>query len=48
VESADVQKAMAGQGFAPLAGSNEDFDRFYRGERDKWAKVIKATGMDKE
>ena len=48
VESADVQKAMAGQGFAPLAGSNEDFDRFYRGERDKWAKVIAATGMDKE
>jgi tripartite-type tricarboxylate transporter receptor subunit TctC len=48
VESPDIQKALAGQGFAPLPGTAADFDKFYRGERDKWAKVIKASGMDKE
>ena len=46
--SPDIQKALAGQGFAPLAGSAAEFDAFYRKERDKWAKVIRATGMDKE
>jgi tripartite-type tricarboxylate transporter receptor subunit TctC len=48
VESPDVQKALRAQGFAPLVGSAEDFDKFYRSEREKWAKVITATGMDKE
>ena len=48
VESPEITKALAAQGFAPLAGTAEDFDRFYRGERDKWAKVIKASGMDKD
>lgn len=40
--------ALAAQGFAPMIGSAEDFDAFYRAERTKWAKVITATGMDKE
>ena len=48
LESPDIQKALAGQGFAPMIGSAEDFDAFYRAERDKYASVIKATGMDKE
>jgi tripartite-type tricarboxylate transporter receptor subunit TctC len=44
----EIQKALAGQGFAPLIGSAAEFDAFYRKERDKWAKVIQASGMDKE
>lgn len=44
----EVQKALAAQGFAPFIGTAEQFDAFYRSERDKWAKVIKASGMDKE
>jgi hypothetical protein len=31
-----------------MIGSVEDFDAFYRAERAKWAKVITATGLDKE
>jgi tripartite-type tricarboxylate transporter receptor subunit TctC len=48
LESPDIQKALAAQGFAPMIGSAEDFDAFYRAERAKWAKVITATGMDKD
>jgi tripartite-type tricarboxylate transporter receptor subunit TctC len=47
VESPDVQKTLAAQGFAPLIGSAEDFEKFYLAERDKWAKVVTASGMDK-
>jgi len=48
LESPEIQKALAAQGFAPMIGSAEDFDAFYRAERVKWAKVITATGMDKD
>jgi tripartite-type tricarboxylate transporter receptor subunit TctC len=48
LNSLDIQKALAAQGFLPFIGSSEQFDTFYRGERDKWARVIKASGMDKE
>jgi len=48
LELPEVQKALAAQGFAPMLGSAEDFDAFYRAERIKWGKVITATGMDKE
>jgi tripartite-type tricarboxylate transporter receptor subunit TctC len=48
LEAPEVRKALANAGFAPIVGSAADFDRFYRAERDKWAKVITATGMDKE
>jgi tripartite-type tricarboxylate transporter receptor subunit TctC len=48
LETPEVQKTLAGAGFAPMLGSAEDFDRFYRAERTKWEKVIKDTGMDKD
>jgi tripartite-type tricarboxylate transporter receptor subunit TctC len=48
VESPEIQKSLVAQGFAPMIGSAEDFDAFYRAERAKWAKVITATGMDKD
>src|SRR3954467_10089630 len=48
LESPEIQKALAAQGFVPLVGSTDDFDAFYRAERDKWGKVVKETGMDKD
>jgi tripartite-type tricarboxylate transporter receptor subunit TctC len=48
LQSPDVHKALVAQGFAPMIGSAEEFDAFYRAERAKWAKVITATGMDKD
>jgi len=48
LQSPEIQKALAAQGFAPMMGSAEDFDAFYRAERAKWSKVITATGMDKD
>ncbi len=48
LETPAIQQVLASQGFRPLIGTAADFDAFYRGERDKWAKVIKATGMDKQ
>ncbi len=48
LELPQVRDALAAQGFRPMIGSAEMFDAFYRAERDKWAKVIRATGMDKE
>src|SRR5262249_5595080 len=48
LEAPEIGAALAAQGFAPMIGSAEDFDRFYLAERVKWEKVIRATGMDKE
>ena len=48
LEMPEIQKALAAQGFAPLPGTAEEFDKFYRSERDKWAKVITTSGMDKD
>jgi tripartite-type tricarboxylate transporter receptor subunit TctC len=48
LETPEVAKALAAQGFSPMIGSAEDFDAFYRAERTKWEKVIKETGMDKD
>ena len=48
LESPEIEKALAAQGFAPMLGSAEDFDALYRAERDKWGKVVKETGMDKD
>lgn len=42
-----VIETLAKQGFQPLIMNPEQFDTFYRAERDKWGKVIKDTGMDK-
>jgi tripartite-type tricarboxylate transporter receptor subunit TctC len=42
-----VKATLAKQGFQPLIMNPEQFDAYYRAERDKWGKVIKDTGMDK-
>jgi hypothetical protein len=41
-----VVETLAKQGFAPLIMGPEQFDAYYRAERDMWGKVIKDTGMD--
>jgi tripartite-type tricarboxylate transporter receptor subunit TctC len=48
LRSAEVGKALAAQGFEPMFGSAADFDGFYRSEREKWGRVIKEIGLDKE
>jgi tripartite-type tricarboxylate transporter receptor subunit TctC len=48
VAAPDVKDALAKLGFEPRVSTPEQFDAFYRAERDQWAKVIKETGMDKE
>ena len=48
LESPEIKKALEAQGFAPMKGSAEDFDAFYRAERAKWEKVITETGLDKD
>jgi tripartite-type tricarboxylate transporter receptor subunit TctC len=48
LNDAEVKAALAKLGFAPMIATPAQFDAFYRAERDQWAKVIKATGMDKE
>jgi tripartite-type tricarboxylate transporter receptor subunit TctC len=41
-----VVETLAKQGFSPLIMGPEQFDAYYRAERDMWGKVIKDTGMD--
>ena len=48
IAAPDVKDALAKLGFEPMASTPEQFDAFYRTERDQWAKVVKETGMDKE
>jgi tripartite-type tricarboxylate transporter receptor subunit TctC len=48
LQSADVQKQLAVHGFSTMPGTAEDFDKLYRAERDKYAEVIRVSGMDKE
>jgi tripartite-type tricarboxylate transporter receptor subunit TctC len=43
----EVKATLAKQGFQPLIMNPDQFDAYYRAERDKWGKVIKDTGMDK-
>lgn len=47
LESPEIRKALAAQGFRPMPGSAQEFDAFYRSEREKWGKVIRETDMDK-
>jgi tripartite-type tricarboxylate transporter receptor subunit TctC len=48
LQTPEIQKTLESQGFKPLIGSAEEFDAYYRAEREKWAKVLKAAGLDKQ
>ena len=41
----DVQEKFTSFGIEAVANSPAQFDQFFRAEVDKWAKVIKATGI---
>ena len=41
----DVRERLALLGFDPHAMSSTDFAAFVKSEVDKWARVIKATGI---
>jgi tripartite-type tricarboxylate transporter receptor subunit TctC len=41
----DLVKRLAALGIEPVGSNPEEFNRFFRAEVDKWAKVIKATGI---
>ena len=44
----ELKSALAAQGFAPLIGTPDQFDAFYRSEVEKWAKVIHTVGISGE
>ena len=41
----EVRERFATLGIEPMGNSPQEFDRFFRAEVDKWAKVVKATGI---
>jgi len=45
LNSPEVKESWAKQGAVPMAMSVEQFDRFMREDIQKWAKLVKATGM---
>jgi tripartite-type tricarboxylate transporter receptor subunit TctC len=47
VQDAGVKATLSKQGFESMVMNPEQFNAYYVTERDKWAKVIKQTGMDK-
>ena len=45
VNSPDVKEAWAKQGAAPMGMPVDEFDKFLRADIQKWAKLVKDTGM---
>jgi tripartite-type tricarboxylate transporter receptor subunit TctC len=45
VAQPDVQKRLRDAGVTPVGSSSKDFNLFIRSEMDKWAKVIKSSGI---
>ena len=41
----DVQAAWAKQGAVPLIMTPAEFDKYLRGDIEKWAKVIQTAGI---
>ena len=48
VNQPDVQKEWAAQGAAGMAQSVEEFDRYLRGDIDKWAQIVRKAGIKAE
>jgi tripartite-type tricarboxylate transporter receptor subunit TctC len=48
LQAPDVQQRFATLGIDVVGSSPAEFDRFFRAEVAKWAKVIKATGLQGE
>ncbi len=47
LKSADIRERFANDGLEPMGGSPEFFAKFIRSEIDKYAKVVKATNLQK-
>jgi tripartite-type tricarboxylate transporter receptor subunit TctC len=45
LQQADMKELLAKQGAEPVPGSVDQFTAFVRKELDKWAKVVKASGI---
>jgi tripartite-type tricarboxylate transporter receptor subunit TctC len=45
VAKPDVQQQWAKQGVFPLNQSQAEFEKFLRGDIEKWAKIVKASGL---
>jgi tripartite-type tricarboxylate transporter receptor subunit TctC len=45
LKRSDVKEAWAKQGAEPLIMSPDEFDKYLRGDIDKWAKVIQSAGI---
>ena len=45
VNAPDVKEAWAKQGAQPMGMSVDEFDKFLRADTQKWAKLVKETGM---
>lgn len=48
LKSPEMVKALAAQGFDPLIGGPDQFDKFMREEIVKWGKVVEAVGITPE
>jgi tripartite-type tricarboxylate transporter receptor subunit TctC len=48
IKSADIQQRFVNEGLEPMGGTPEFFTKFMRAEIDKYAKVVKAAGIQKQ
>lgn len=48
VEAPDVQKQLLRSGVEPLGSSPKEFDKVIKSELAKWARVVKAAGIEKQ
>jgi tripartite-type tricarboxylate transporter receptor subunit TctC len=48
VNQPEVQKEWAAQGATGMAQSVEEFDRYLRGDIDKWAQIVRKAGIKAE
>ena len=46
VQNPDVRKRLMNDGAEPVGSSPQQFAAYIRAETDKWAKVIKAAGIN--
>lgn len=45
LQSADVKAKLAAQGAEPLGSTPDEYAAYVRKELDRWARVVKATGV---
>jgi tripartite-type tricarboxylate transporter receptor subunit TctC len=47
-KSPEVQEKMVRDGADPIGGASAEFAKYLRGEREKWLKVLRQIGMQKD